>query len=81
MFFPPQSTKPPIKKRGHAGHPGQGPIGQTCGSCQHRKSVQGGQKTFSKCDLNRRNWTYGPASDIRKKDPACQFWAAIEATP
>ena len=65
-----------VRKRGHAGYPGAGPNAETCGSCQHSRSVQGGRKAFSKCVLNERNWTGGPGSDIRMKDPACEFWVA-----
>lgn len=69
-----------VRKKGHAGHPGAGPKGETCGSCTSRRSVQGGRKAYSKCELNRRNWTGGPGSDIRMRDPACEFWKAKEAT-
>jgi hypothetical protein len=66
------------KPRGHAAAPGGGPKGETCGSCTHRQSVRGGQKNFSKCVLNKRNWTHGRGSDVAKKDPACVLWAAKE---
>ena len=68
------------RRRGHAGHPGRGPESETCGSCEHRTSVAGGNKAFSKCKLNEKNWTRGPGSDIRKKDPACEFWTAKDQT-
>ena len=70
-----------VKRRGHAGRPGGGPDGETCGSCEHRVAVSGGAKIFSKCDLNRLNWTHGSAGDIRKKDPASQFWTRKEPQP
>ena len=79
LFVLPQSAldyaKTVTAKRGHAGHPGRGPEGETCGSCLHRTSVQGGRKAFSKCKLNERNWTRGPGSDIKMRDPACELWA------
>lgn len=65
-----------VRKKGHAGHPGRGPKGETCGSCVSRKSVHGGRKAYSKCELNRKNWTGGSGSDIRMRDPACEFWKA-----
>jgi hypothetical protein len=70
-------AKTVVRRKGHAAHPGSGPKGETCGSCEHRKSVQGGRKTFSKCELMRAQWTAGPGSDIRKKDPACVLWKAV----
>lgn len=63
-----------VRKRGHAGHPGQGPKPETCKSCRHKSAVPVGRKTVYKCQLNRRNWTGGPGSDIHLKDPACEFW-------
>jgi len=75
MVLPEQALRA-VKRRGHMGRPGDGPKGETCGSCEHRVRVDGGNKAFSKCNLNRANWTRGSASDIRKKDPACQFWTA-----
>lgn len=74
MILPPQSKPAPIRIKGHAALPGTGPAGETCGSCQHRASVMGGGKVFSKCALQRRQWTHGKASDIRRKDPACRMW-------
>lgn len=62
------------RRKGHAGHPGRGPKGETCGSCVSRVAVNGGAKAYSKCEMNRRNWTRGSGSDIRKRDPACEFW-------
>lgn len=79
LFVLPQSAldyaKTVTAKRGHAGHPGRGPKGETCGSCLHRTPVHGGRKAFSKCKLNERNWTHGPGSDIKMRDPACELWA------
>ena len=63
-----------FKMRGHAMPPGTGPKDETCGSCQHYTSVQGGARTWPKCGLARARWTGGSGSDIRKKDPACSKW-------
>ena len=59
--------------RGHAGSPGVGPKGETCGTCKHlhRREMAG---TYFKCGLNRHNWTGGRASDVRSKDAACSKW-------
>lgn len=76
MVLPESATRFP-RKRGHAARPGGGPAGETCGSCGHRVSVVGGKKTFSKCALNKRNWTHGSGSDITRKDPACALWASL----
>jgi len=77
MILPP-SAKARVKRQGHAGNPGRGPAGETCGTCQHYCTVSYA-KTYRKCELARANWTHGPGSDIRKKDPACEFWAASDA--
>ena len=75
MILPPQSRGPTnIKRRGHAGNPGRGPDGESCGTCEHYTRSAAYSKTFRKCELNRAKWTHGPGSDIRKKDPACEFW-------
>lgn len=63
------------KRRGHAGAPGGGPAGETCGSCRHvltSRSRSG--KTFVKCGLMRAHWTHGGGSDVRRKDAACLHW-------
>ena len=77
MILPPSAllgTK--VRRRGHAGNPGRGPAGETCGSCQSYATNQYHGKAWRKCELARANWTHGPGSDIRKKDPACEFWTA-----
>lgn len=58
----------------HAALPGTGPAGETCTTCAHRRRVHGGVKVYQKCWLIRQNWTSGPGTDIRCKDPACRFW-------
>lgn len=59
--------------RGYAGTPGRGPAGETCGSCGYCRSTWSGSgKRYNKCGLVKE--TRGPATDIRRKSPACQFW-------
>jgi hypothetical protein len=80
-----EGSKPPLKRRndgrprksGHAGVPGTGPVGETCGTCRHYRAINsraGG--SFRKCELMRSRWTKGPGSDIRKGDRACNRWEA-----
>ena len=61
--------------RGHAGNPGTGPKGETCGSCSHLTRVKYA-KTYLKCGLLKDQWTNGPGTDIRAKDAACWKWNA-----
>jgi len=61
------------KPNGHAGSPGSGPKGETCGTCKHLCRVQYA-KTYLKCELVRSQWTHGPGSDVRAKDAACWKW-------
>src|SRR5207344_834274 len=49
-----------VQPRGYAHHPGTGPAGETCRSCQHRIQF----RRWNKCDLARGKWTGGRASDI-----------------
>jgi hypothetical protein len=58
--------------RGHAGIVGNGPKGETCGSCAHLDGNGRSRRRFYKCGLVK--WTNGPATDIRKRDPACSRW-------
>ncbi len=66
------------KRRGHAGVPGNGPKGETCGSCAsiHRLRLA---KTYLKCLLMQSNWTGGGGTDIRAKDEACEQWTRQNA--
>lgn len=64
------------EKRGYAAPPGTGPAGETCRSCDHYRSVDGGSKTFPKCDLRRATWTHGYGTDILARAPACREWKA-----
>jgi hypothetical protein len=61
------------KPSGHAGKPGSGKEGETCGTCKHLTRLKYA-KTYLKCELTRAQWTSGPASDVRAKDAACWKW-------
>lgn len=82
MILPPSAllaAKQRSARRGHAGQPGKGPPGETCGSCAslyHNRMA----KTYLKCLLSRHRWTGGGATDVRAMDPACEFWKAKETT-
>ena len=45
--------------------------GETCGTCKFIVSI-GRNKTYLKCAKSRQ--TKGPATDIRRKWPACVLW-------
>ena len=49
-------------------------LGESCGSCSHLLRRGGARNTFFKCEL--RGVTRGPATDVRKKWPACASWEA-----
>lgn len=62
-------------KGGYARPPGTGPAGETCGSCRHfNPNGGGGGGRYFKCRLVQT--THGPGTDIRKRAPACELWAA-----
>lgn len=63
----------PVKLAGHAGIPGTGPKGETCGSCIH-SAIRRCSKRFLKCKLNSANWTSGRKSDVLHRDPSCSKW-------
>lgn len=64
-----------IKRSGlYADHPGTGPEGETCGSCDHCWRGRGGR--YRKCNLVRALWTGGLATDIKARSPACSKWKA-----
>lgn len=60
-----------IQPRGHVDFPGTGPVGETCGSCQHKV---GGR--YLKCKLNEARWSAYRGSDILAGSPACRKWEA-----
>ena len=57
---------------GHAGTPGTGPSGETCGTCKYLACHRPNKKRYYKCGIG--NITHGPATDIRLKDPACEHY-------
>lgn len=63
--------------KGHAGTPGCGPDGETCGSCTHVRRQSATQKTYYKCGIGQ--VTRGAATDVRLKDEACECWLAEES--
>lgn len=65
--------RPATKRNGYAGIPGNGPDGETCGTCQH-KTVRKLSKRYLKCELCRASWTGGQGSDILARSPACEYW-------
>ena len=67
------ARKRPLRK-GHAGTPGDGPAGETCGSCAHIARRQF-SKVYIKCGLMQENWTGGGGTDVKVRDPACEKWA------
>ena len=60
--------------KGHAGTPGCGPDGETCGTCQWARKQSATQKIYYKCGHIRGSVTRGAATDIRLKDGACEHW-------
>lgn len=59
----------------HAGIPGTGPDGETCGTCDHHTWRRHGRRRYYKCGHPRaRKATAGPGTDIRLKDLACSYW-------
>lgn len=81
MILPESALQSPrrVLRKGHAGNPGRGPKAETCGSCANYASVNYHDKSYRKCELSRANWSHGPGTDIRKKDPACEFWKPRDA--
>lgn len=73
FVLPPQSPRPRLKKGGYADHPGTGPEGETCGSCQHlfRNEMA---RTYLKCALMRAKWMGGGGTDVKARAPACAKW-------
>ena len=77
-WVPPKSRPP---RRGHAGIPGTGPEGETCGTCEHLVATGRSRKrTYFKCGLARHRWTCGRATDVRFRDPACEQWRKEETS-
>lgn len=75
LMILPEHARNQVKRRGHAWLPGTGPTGETCKTCKHY-TLRQWAGTYRKCGLMEKNWTQGPGTDIRAKDPACKFWEA-----
>lgn len=69
----PKGRRKPTRPQGHAWTPGTGPPSETCGTCAHlvRRHLA---KSYLKCSLVRTQWTGGPGTDVRARDPACLKW-------
>ena len=68
-------AKAPVRREGWAGTPGNGPEGETCGSCTYC-AIFHYKKTYHKCSARPGDhWKGGRATDIRPLDPACEKWA------
>lgn len=68
-------AKPPVRRAGWAGTPGNGPEGETCGSCTYCESFHF-KKVYNKCGARAGDhWKGGRATDIRPLDPACEKWS------
>ena len=69
-----------LKRRGHAGSPGAGPAAERCGTCRWVEGISYA-RTFFKCGHRMApRATKGPATDVRKKDPACEKWQPLTNT-
>lgn len=63
-----------VRRNGWAGTPGEGPEGETCGSCQYCDARRF-RKTYYKCSARAGDhWKGGRETDIRPLDPACEKW-------
>ena len=68
-------AKAPVRREGWAGTPGNGPAGETCGSCTYCALFHY-RKSYHKCSARPGDhWKGGRATDIRPLDPACEKWA------
>lgn len=68
-------AKAPVRREGWAGTPGNGPEGETCGSCTYCALFHY-RKSYHKCSARPGDhWKGGRATDIRPLDPACEKWA------
>lgn len=59
---------------------GPGPEGERCGTCRFKLSTGlRNTRRYFKCELTKNTW--GPATDIRLKWPACAKWEAKDDEP
>lgn len=63
VHYTEESPNPMVKAHG------PGPEGARCGSCAHLRGLRY-SRTYWKCEL-RGDLTHGPATDQRKRWPAC----------
>jgi hypothetical protein len=69
------AARKPTVKNGYAAPPGTGPAGETCKTCEHKRTLGNyGGKQFIKCELRRSTWTGGEGTDILARSPACNKW-------
>lgn len=47
---------------------------ESCQTCVWYTHVQKKANVYRKCGRDRKTWPGGPATNIRAKDPACEFW-------
>jgi hypothetical protein len=64
----------------HAGVPGSGPVGMTCGEClwSVRQEAADGRRCL-KCNLT--DWDGEPRTDIHASDPACSYFDPTLGSP
>jgi hypothetical protein len=73
----PKRGKHYVQQRGYAFHPGTGPAGETCATCQHIARFA----KFRKCNKAKAIWTGGPRTDILARAPACKYWEKAAGPP
>ena len=70
----------PNDQRCTPGRSGDGPPGETCGSCTHCfRRVRPSKKVFLKCALTAPYWTRGEGTDIKARWPACDMWSPLRS--
>jgi hypothetical protein len=65
-----------LEIRGYASVPGTGPLGRTCGDCQHAARFQ----RYAKCELCRAAWKGSRKTDILLRAPACSLFETPKAS-
>lgn len=72
----PPEKAPQAKRLGWKATPapiGSGPPGETCKTCQYMRRVKI-NKTYLKCYLMVKHWSFGGATDVRAGWDACREW-------
>jgi hypothetical protein len=82
LIFPEFTSPPerPLNRRCTAGRCGDGPAGETCGTCKHIVRVHHNNGKYLKCGLAKAGWTHGAGSDIKARWAACEKWEKNDAT-